>query len=111
MYRIDELQNKEVIDARRAIRLGYVADVEFSEENGAICALIVPARSRSWFTRGEDLRIPWHSIDRIGEELIIVRLPAEEASAPSSVKEEAPLVIPLPASPSPQKKKGLFGDF
>ncbi|MBR7142475.1 MAG: YlmC/YmxH family sporulation protein [Clostridia bacterium] len=109
VYRIDELQNKEVIDACRAIRLGYVADVEFSEESGAICALIVPGRGRSWFTRGEDLHIPWHSIERIGEELIIVRLHGQVEIPPA--QEEPAAIIPLPSPPASRKKKGLFGDF
>jgi len=72
--RIADLRNKEIINIHDGSRYGIVSDLVFDMDCGQITALIVPQpyRIRDLFGRGEDLRIPWNSIQRIGDEIILV---------------------------------------
>ncbi len=79
MYRAGELRQKEVINITDASRLGFVADVEVRLEGGAIEAIIVPGKTRLFnFGSGKDLVIPWNKIKQIGDDVILVELPALE---------------------------------
>ena len=70
-----ELSAMEVINLCDGTKLGCPCDFEFNRCDGKITALIVP-RSGGWFGmgRGNDLIIPWHKIECIGEDAILVRL-------------------------------------
>lgn len=70
-----DLRTKEVINLCDGTKLGCPCDFEFNRCDGRITALIVP-RSGGWFGvgRGNDLIIPWHKIECIGEDAILVRL-------------------------------------
>lgn len=72
---LSELRTKEVIDVQDGKRLGRVMDLEFCERTSRITALVVPADTPFLNTlRGEKcgLVIPWESIRRIGDDVILV---------------------------------------
>lgn len=73
--RIAELRLKEVINICDGARLGYVGDLEVDIVCGRVVALVVPGPC--WFFglfgRGEDYVIPWDAIDKIGDDIILVR--------------------------------------
>lgn len=72
--RIAELRYKEVIDIADGSRYGFIGDVEFDADTGAIKTLIIPGRLR-WFGllgREADLIFPWTSVKRFGEDIILV---------------------------------------
>ncbi len=72
--RIAELRYKEVIDIADGSRYGFIGDVEFDADTGAIKTLIIPGRLR-WFGllgREADLVFPWTSVKRFGEDIILV---------------------------------------
>lgn len=73
--RIAELRMKEVINVCDGARLGYVGDLEVDILCGRVVALIVPGSC--WFFglfgRGEEYIIPWDAIDKIGDDIILVR--------------------------------------
>ena len=72
--RIADLKYKEVINVGDGSRYGYVGDVEFDDTSGQIRALVVPGRLRLFglLGREEDVVIPWPSVKRFGEDLILV---------------------------------------
>jgi len=76
---VAELQCREVINICTGHRLGFVCDVEFETEDGSIKALIVPGPCRYWgvFGREDDFQLPWDCIERIGGDIILVRVPGE----------------------------------
>lgn len=75
MSRGNELKNKEVININTAEKLGHVADVEFSETDGSIVALIVPRRHGLWSRlTGSELVIPWEMIEIVGKDVILVKM-------------------------------------
>lgn len=72
--RSEELRYKEVICLSDGSRLGYVGDMELDLEQGHILALIVPGRRRLFGLLGReaDRRIPWDSVRRFGDDIILV---------------------------------------
>jgi YlmC/YmxH family sporulation protein len=77
--RFSQLAGKEIInlvDGERLGRLGE-ADVAIDETTGALAALIVPPRPRLW-RPGLEARIPWEAVRRVGPDVLIVELPADD---------------------------------
>ena len=71
-----QLKQKEVINTCDGARLGNVCDLELSQD-GRILALTVPGP----FTLGSMFRdngmtIPWGCVQMMGEDVILVTLPA-----------------------------------
>ena len=77
--RMVELRRREVINIRDGCRLGFVGDVEVRVPEGQVAALIVfgPCRFFGLFGRGEEYYVPWDSIQRIGDDIILIDKPAQ----------------------------------
>ncbi|MEH7882721.1 YlmC/YmxH family sporulation protein [Bacillus sp. JJ1609] len=79
--KLSELGGKEIVDVKRAERLGILGqtDLEINERTGQIEALIIP--SLKWFglrKQGGEVRVPWRHIKKIGADMIIIDIPDEE---------------------------------
>ena len=72
--RIAELRYKEVISVEDGSRYGYVGDLEIDLDTGQVHALVIPGRRRFFglLGREEDKVIPWASVRRFGEDIILV---------------------------------------
>ena len=68
------MQKKEVINAHDGTRLGYVSDIDIDMEKGEICAIRIPASTRtfSFFGKNEDHIIEWNRIKKIGDDIILI---------------------------------------
>lgn len=76
-----DLRGLEIINLCDGTRLGYATDFEFDREDARILALVVPGSCGFLgFGREEDLIIPWHQIECIGEDTILVKLTQQELS-------------------------------
>ena len=77
--RMRELRRKEVINMTDGGRLGFVGDVDFRMPDGQAAALIIygPARFFGLFGRGEEYYVPWDSIQRIGDDIILIDKPVQ----------------------------------
>jgi len=71
---IGELKNKEVINLCDGKRMGFVCDVEIDLDTGCVVAILVPPEGKL-FTLGRCApdRILWCDIERIGDDVILVR--------------------------------------
>lgn len=71
---INELRYKEVICVSDGTRYGYVGDIVFDLESGQAKSLIVPGRARFFglFGPREEKVFPWSSIQRFGQDIILV---------------------------------------
>ena len=76
MSLFSELRYKEVIDLRTGQRLGYICDAEFDPVDGRILSLIVPGPGRmgGLLGRDDEYVLPWESISRMGNDIILVDL-------------------------------------
>ena len=66
-----ELESKEVVNVCDGRRFGCITDFELDPCDGKLKALFV-RNGRSIFGKGEDIRIPWDKIVKIGEDTILV---------------------------------------
>ncbi|MGM0901985.1 YlmC/YmxH family sporulation protein [Mesobacillus maritimus] len=78
--RLSELGGKEIVDVKKAERLGVLGqtDLEIDERTGQIKALVIP--SVKWFgmkRQGGELRVPWRQIKKIGTDMVIVDIADE----------------------------------
>ena len=73
--RIAQLRYKEVISVEDGTRYGYVGDMEVDLETGRVRSLVIPGRRRFFglLGREEDRYIPWSSVKRFGEDIILVQ--------------------------------------
>ncbi|PLT34163.1 YlmC/YmxH family sporulation protein [Bacillus sp. V5-8f] len=75
--RLSELSGKEIVDVKRAERLGILGQTDLEiNESGQITALIIP--SVKWFglrKNGSEIRVPWRHIKKIGTDMIIIDIP------------------------------------
>jgi YlmC/YmxH family sporulation protein len=76
--RLSDLMGKEIINLEDGARLGFVdeCDLLLDGPSGRIDALLMPKRGilTSLLGDGRGHTIPWQSIRRIGDEVIIVDL-------------------------------------
>lgn len=86
--RMRELRRKEVINMTDGGRLGFVGDVDFHMPDGQAAALIIygPARFFGLFGRGEEYYVPWDSIQRIGDDIILIDKPFQRRNVPPDRK-------------------------
>lgn len=69
-----DLKDKEVVNAADGAMLGHISDLELDPEIKTVRALLLPQPGRFFhFSRRDMLRIPLEHIERIGEDIILVR--------------------------------------
>lgn len=85
MCRIEELQEKEVINIRDGIRLGFVSDIQIDTKNGCVVSIIVANSCKVFgiFGKEEEYIIPWCNIKKIGDDIILVDIDTEKALSTS----------------------------
>ncbi|MCL8206944.1 MAG: YlmC/YmxH family sporulation protein [Actinomycetia bacterium] len=76
--RVSELRQKDVVNVADGRRLGLISDLELDLEAGRVTALVIagPARLFGLLGRERDVVIPWPAIQKIGQDVILVRLEA-----------------------------------
>lgn len=76
MVRIVDFRQKEVINIADGRRLGYIYDVEIDDESGQIAAVVIPISGKvlGLFGKENEYVIPWESIKKIGEDIVLVEL-------------------------------------
>ena len=73
MFNASDFKYKEVINLSDGERLGFVYDMEIDLNSGSITKLIVPGREKkSVFSKSRGFKIPWDSIKKIGDDIILV---------------------------------------
>lgn len=73
--RLSELQNKTVINLIDGKNIGTIIDLNI-DENGKAIGLIVEKHRFiiSYFTSQKEVFISWNQIEKIGEDVILVRV-------------------------------------
>ncbi len=72
--RLSDLQSKDIVNILDGRNIGNIIDVKVDEKSGSIISLIVENKGKFMsFGKGEDTEIEWKMIERIGEDVILVR--------------------------------------
>lgn len=78
---IRELCEKEVVQLEKGVCLGKADDLSFDPVTAQLQSLILLGRPRLFglLGRDENLTIPWHEIEIIGEDAVLVHTALPEA--------------------------------
>ncbi|HHV27285.1 YlmC/YmxH family sporulation protein [Anaerosalibacter bizertensis] len=75
---LSELGGKEIVNLNDGGRLGMIADsdVIIDENTGKIISLLLPDKRVQFklFGEKEEIEIPWDSIKKVGDDMIIVEI-------------------------------------
>lgn len=75
---LSELGGKEIVNLNNGERLGIIADSDIivDEKTGKILSLVIPERKfqLKLFGNNQDMEIPWDSIRKIGQDMIIIEV-------------------------------------
>ncbi len=74
--RLSDLQNKNLVNISTGKNIGNIIDVNIDHENGKIRTLIVESKNNTFnfFNKDFDIEIKWENIEKIGEDVILVKL-------------------------------------
>jgi len=62
----------EIIDINTGTKLGYIKDFKVNCEEYKLEAIILPTQKSGWFSKNEDIELPWERIKKIGVDVILV---------------------------------------
>ena len=83
--RLSKLGGKEIVNLNDGGRLGVIADSDLviDEQSGKILSLLVPDKKNQFalFASKSEIEIPWSSIRKIGNDMIIIDMNENEISA------------------------------
>lgn len=87
MARMYDLRQKEVINTNDGTRFGFVSDLEIDTETGKVLAIIIPGPGRvlGVFGRDQEYKITWDMINKIGDDIILVKCGTEQVLTESEV--------------------------
>jgi len=74
--KLSELQNKYIVNIKDGKNIGNIIDVKIDENNGTIVSLVIEENKNFFsFSKGKgDTEIYWNSIEKIGEDVILVNI-------------------------------------
>lgn len=70
----EDIRNKEIINIKSGVKMGYADDVEFDTCTSKICRLVIFGRAKFFglLGREDDFSVCWSDIEIIGEDAILV---------------------------------------
>ena len=73
---LSEIQDKDVVNLVDGKKIGNIIDVRISREFGSIISIVVETGKGNFniFNSKEQVEITWKQIERIGEDVILVRI-------------------------------------
>jgi YlmC/YmxH family sporulation protein len=82
-YTFCELREKEVVNTADGRQLGRIVDLGI-HCSGRIMGIVVPGERKFFknFVGGESIYIPWNFVVKIGDDVILVDLPAVNSCNP-----------------------------
>ncbi|MBS4958191.1 MAG: YlmC/YmxH family sporulation protein [Clostridium sp.] len=72
LYSVNAIRSMEVIDVSTGSKLGYVRDYKVDLSNNKVVSLFLPSTSKGWFSKEDDIEIPWEKVVKIGVDVLIV---------------------------------------
>jgi len=73
--RLSELQYKDVIDIETGSKIGNIIDITISKDGNTEFLIVEKSKFLlSYFTSGNEIEIKWNQIQKIGEDVILVKI-------------------------------------
>ncbi|MCI5727440.1 MAG: YlmC/YmxH family sporulation protein [Clostridium sp.] len=80
LHSINSIKTMEIIDVNTGGKLGFVKDIKIDYERQKVVSVILPGESKGWFSKAEDVEIPWENIVKIGSDVLLVDFNGLEVS-------------------------------
>lgn len=83
LYSVNAIRSMEVVDISTGSKLGYVRDYKVDLSTNKVVSLFLPSNSKGWFSKEDDIEIPWEKVVKIGVDVLLVdasgiQLPLDE---------------------------------
>ena len=73
LYSVNAIRSMEVVDISTGSKLGYISDFKIDLDTNKIVSIFLPSsNNKGWFSKEDDIEIPWGKIVKIGVDVIIV---------------------------------------
>lgn len=72
LHSLNALRTMEVIDIKTGTKLGYIKDLVIDIEDSKVLSILIPGTQKGWFSKEEDIEIPWDKVKKAGVEVIII---------------------------------------
>lgn len=72
LHSLNALRTMEVIDVKTGSKMGYIKDFVIDISESKVISIILPGTAKGWFSKEEDLEIPWSKVKKAGVEVILV---------------------------------------
>lgn len=80
MISTQDLRHKEVINIHNGKSLGFIDDITIDLEKGTVEGVVIPQQSSglfSLFQKSGEIVVPWNSVRRVGDEVVLVEIPSD----------------------------------
>ena len=83
LYSVNAIRSMEVVDISTGSKLGHVRDYKVDLSTNKVVSLFLPSNSKGWFSKEDDIEIPWEKVVKIGVDVLLVdasgiQLPLDE---------------------------------
>lgn len=72
--RLSELQDKDIINVKDGKKIGNIIDIVINLEGNLQSIIVEQTKGMRVFNSKEDIEIAWKQIEKIGEDVILVKL-------------------------------------
>mgnify|MGYP000441252167 CR=1 FL=1 len=72
LFSTNAVRSMEVIDISTGAKLGYVKDFKVDINKQKVISLILPAPSKSWFAKEDDIEVPWEKVIKLGVDVLLI---------------------------------------
>ena len=71
--RLSDLQDKDIVNISEGKKIGSIIDVNIDEE-GSMKSLVVEESKFTLFNNKNEMEVLWKQIEKIGEDVILVKI-------------------------------------
>lgn len=69
---INAMKMMEVVDINAGAKIGFIKDIKIDCDEHKVLSIILPGETKGWFSKTEDIEVPWNKIVKIGLDVILV---------------------------------------
>lgn len=74
LHSINAMRSMEVIDINTGSRIGFIKDIKIDSDEHKILSIVLPGEAKGWFSKSEDIEVPWNNISKVGVDVILVNV-------------------------------------
>lgn len=72
LHSINALRSMEVIDINTGGKVGFIKDIKIDYEEQKVISIILPGEVKGWFSKTEDIEVPWKDVIKVGIDVMII---------------------------------------